>query len=232
MLKPLCLFVALSSVLVVSAVVADDATPSDKDLETLMCERGKLLLSDDFDKGPSQAWRIAKGKWEVADGVTQAAELKADNHGAVIRSNLPFRNAVIQYSFQLQGARTTTLSINDAKGHNSRVIINTKGFFVRKDDHDKKGPDKAVVLQRVNKAIPEGQWHTLVVEINGPDFLARLDGKKIAYGSHAAIDVEKTNIGLTVAGQSVLFKDFRIWECSPKADWATTKAKLLAQTKK
>lgn len=231
MLRHLCFSVGLSYVFFVFAAVADDATAPDKDQETLMCERGKLLLADDFAKGPSKSWRIAKGKWEAADGGTRAAELKADNHGAVIRSNLPFRNAVIQYSFRLEGAKATTLSINDAKGHNSRVIVNSQGFSVRKDDHDHKGPDKAVLLQRVKQEIPQGGWHTLVVEINGPEFLARLDGDQIAYGSHAAIDVEKTNIGLTVGGQSVSFKNFRIWEGSPKADWKATKAKLLTQKK-
>ncbi|MDA1052862.1 MAG: hypothetical protein O3C40_20610 [Planctomycetota bacterium] len=206
------------------------AEPTKVDAETLMCERGKLLLSDDFDEPLGKAWRALKGKWEVAGEAIQGSELKADMHGAVIRANLPLHNAVIQYSFMLEGAKTTTFSINDAKGHNSRVVINAAGFTARKDDHDHAGPDEAAVLRAVKTPIRDGEWHTLVIEINGPDFLARLDGKQVAYGSHDAIDVDKTNIGLTVGGESVSFKQLRIWEATPKSTWPATKAKLVAKS--
>jgi len=207
--------------------MAAEVAKSSKEAETLMCQRGKLLLADDFDKPLGAAWRVAKGKWEVAGGAVQGSELKADNHGAVIRANVKLHNAVIQYSFKLEGAKTTTFSINDAKGHNSRVIINAAGFSARKDDHDHKGPDKAVVLQTVKTKISDGAWHTIVIEVNGPELLARLDDKQVAYGEHEAIDVNKTNIGLTVAGQSVSFKNLRIWEASEKPNWPAAKAKLV-----
>lgn len=200
--------------------------------ETLMCVRGKLVMSNDFDKPLSQPWRAINGKWEVAGEAVQGSELEADKHGAVIRANLPLHNAVIQYSFKLEGAKTTTFSINDAKGHNSRVIINATGFTARKDDHDHTGPDEAVVLQAVKTKIGEGEWHTMVIEVNGAEFLARLDGKQVAYGSHEAIDDDKTNIGLTVGGQSVSFKNLRIWDATEKPDWAANKAKLTANTMK
>ncbi|MCA9267372.1 MAG: hypothetical protein KDA41_02830, partial [Planctomycetales bacterium] len=90
-------------------------------------------------------------------------------------------------------------------------------------------PDEAVQLQKVDVAVAEGQWHTLVIELSGPELLARLDGKQVAYGTHAAIDVAKTNIGLTVGGQSVSFKNLRVWEATAKADWPTTRAKYLPE---
>lgn len=216
-------------IVVTSSVLAADGEKKTA-AETLMCERGKLLLSDDFQKPFASPWKVAKGKWEVVDGAIQGSELKADMHGAVVRTNVAARNLVIQYSFKLAGTKQTTLSINDAQGHNSRVLINKAGISARKDDHDHTGPDKAEMLQTVATPIAEGEWHTLVVEINGPEFLARLDGKQVAYGSHAAINVDKTNIGLTVAGESASFKDFRIWEATPKADWAATKAKVIPAT--
>ena len=208
-----------------------NAVKAEPGLETLMCERGKLLLSDDLDQPLGKAWKTAKGKWEVVGGTIQGSELAADMHGAVTRTNLAQRNVVIQYSFKLNGAKTTTLSINDAKGHNSRVIITPTGFSARKDDHDHEGPDKAAVLQAVKTPIAAGEWHTLVVEIQGPEFVARLDGREVALGSNDAINVDKTNIGLTVAGESVSFKNLRIWEATAKTDWATTKAKLEAKAK-
>ncbi len=191
-----------------------------------MCERGKLLFSDDLNQPLAKHWKAAKGKWEVVGGAMQGSELKADMHGAVMRTNVPLKNVVIQYSFKLQGAKTTSLSINDAKGHNSRVLITLTGFSVRKDDHDHDGPDKAALLQATKTPIAADQWHTLVIEISGPELVARLDGKHVALGSHESINVDKTNLGLTVAGESVSFKNLRVWEATPKADWPATKAKL------
>jgi len=220
-----------ASLMVLASIVAGRVTAAEKtkqdSAETLMCERGKLLLSNDLEKPFANPWKVAKGKWEVVDGAIQGSELKADMHGAVVRTNVAARNLVIQYSFKLNGAKSTTLSINDAAGHNSRVLITKDGITARKDDHDHAGPDKAAVLQAMQTPIKEGEWHTLVVEFNGPEMLARLDGKQVVYGSHEAINVDKTNIGLTVAGESVSFKNLRIWEGTPKADWAATKAKVV-----
>ncbi len=131
-----------------------DSAKADPAAETLMCERGKLLVSDDLNQPLGNHWKAAKGKWEVVGGATQGSELKADMHGAVMRTNVPVKNAVIQYSFKLQGAKTTSLSINDAKGHNSRVIITPTGFSARKDDHDHAGPDQAALLQAIKTPSP------------------------------------------------------------------------------
>src|SRR5262249_23658415 len=96
------------------AVPAADPVSTPK---TVMSECGKLLFADDFTQPLGKDWRSGKGKWEIVDGALRGAELKADKHGAVTRRALPLRNAVIQFSFKLDGTRQTTLSINDAKGH-------------------------------------------------------------------------------------------------------------------
>jgi hypothetical protein len=79
--------------------------------------------------------------------VVKAKELKADMHGAVVRHAMPFNNVIFQYSFKLEGARMTTLSINTAKGHLCRVLVNPTGFTVQKDDSDHDGPDNAARLE-------------------------------------------------------------------------------------
>ena len=197
--------------------------------KTLLTEPGKLLFSDDLSGKPGPAWRVAKGKWESADGGLRAGELKADMHGAVMRHIMPFRNAVIQYSFRLDGARQTTLSINAAKGHLCRVLINADGFTVRKDDSDHAGPDRPVVFETKKTSIKPGTWHTLVVELYGKEMVATLDGEHVAFGGHDALDADKANLGLTVAGESAAFKDLRVWEASANKTWDATKAKLRAK---
>jgi hypothetical protein len=197
------------------------------EMKTHLAERGKLLLAADFSQSLASDWRTAKGKWEIVDGVLRGAELKADNHAAATRHALPSRNVVIQYAIKLDGARQTTLSINDAKGHCCRLLVNASGFAVQKDSHDHNVKDKAVVLARQPVPLKAGEWHTIVVEIVGSEILACLDGATFAYGMHESIDVDKANFGLTVAGEAVSFKNLRVWEGVPNKDWEATKTKLL-----
>lgn len=207
------------------------ASPSDEP-PTLMTERGKPLFSDPLNTAPGKAWNIGKGKWEAADGALVGSEVKSDMHGAVMRHAQKFRDGIIQYSFKLDGARTTTLSLNTARAHLCRVVITPAGFRVQKDDSDHKGPDKAIVFQAVKTRITPGEWHTIVVELRGSEMLASLDGKHVAFGANDALDVEKFNLGLTVAGESAAFKNLSVWEALPNSGWEKTKAKLLAEQPK
>jgi hypothetical protein len=216
-----------------SAPAADPIAPPPTP-KTLMLTPGKLLLSDDLSGPLGTDWKAGKGKWEAADGAVRGAELKADMHGAVARRPVAFKDAVIEYSFKLDGTRQTTLSLNGAKGHISRVLVRPTGVTVQKDDQDgKNGPDTAAPLDTAAVTVKPGEWHTLVVELRGPDILATLDGTHTAFGSHPAIDAEKANLGLTVAGEAASFRKLRVWAAAgPAPGWEAAKAKLLEGRKK
>jgi hypothetical protein len=207
-----------------AARAADSDTAAEK--ATVMTVRGKVLFRDALSEPLGSGWVTAKGKWEVVNGAIQGTEVPSDQHAAAARHPLKFRNAVIQYSFKLDGAKATSLSLNDAKGHVCRVVITPQDVSVRKDDHDKTGPDKAALIQLRKVAIEPGRWHTLLVEMQGPEMLARIDDETVAFGSNAGVDVEKTNFGLIVSGASVSLKNLMIWEAEPNAGWAATRAKL------
>lgn len=224
-------FLAALALAVSAAAARQPAAPTTP--KTLLAVPGKLLLSDDLNADLGKDWKAAKGKWEVVEGAVRGSELKADMHGAVARRNVTIKDAVIEYSFKIDGTKQTTLSLNGAKGHVCRVIVRPTGISVQKDDQDgKDGPDKAVPLDTAEVTVKPGEWHTLVVELRGPDILATLDGKHTAFGSHAAIDVEKTNLGFTVAGEFASFRGLRVWDSTgTQKDWDATKAKLLADRK-
>jgi hypothetical protein len=224
LLSAACGFAAL-------ATAAEPTASSSALPATRMTERGKLVFSDDFAAKPAAPWKAGKGKWEVVDGALRGAELKADMHGATLRRDVPFQNAVIQYSFKLDGTKQTTLSINGTKGHLCRCLINTTGFTIQKDSSDHGATNKAEVLEKKAVAIKPGVWHTIVVELQGKEMLACLDGEQVAFGANDALEKPKGNIGLTVGGESASFKDFKMWEATPKSDWEETKAKLLASRK-
>ncbi len=216
-------------VLALPLAAAEPTTPA-----TQMNSIGKLSLSDDLSAAFGKEWKAAKGKWEVVDGGMRGAELPADMHGAVSRRNVEMKDAVIAFSFKLDGAKQISLSLNGAKGHVCRVILRSNGMIVQKDDQDGKGgPDKGEALGKVDLDIKPGVWHTVVVELRGADILATLDGKETAFGTHAAINQPKTNLGFTVAGESASFKDLRVWESTAaQKDWDTLRSKLFEAKKK
>lgn len=245
-----------------SPVLADEPLP-----QTLMTERGNLLLSEDFAKPVATAalpapaakgaakpaakpaddaaapkpaaaapraawttgWRLRPGKWEFTDGAMQGSEQKADLHGAVARFPFKFKDAVMQYDVRLDGCRMTTFSVNDAKEHVCRVLLNQDGFRAQKDDHDHDGPDKAKPFNTVVAPPVPGTWQTVLIEIKGEELVATINGKSSA-GTDPLIATEKANFGFTVAGESASFRNLRVWEALPNPNWPANK-KLIPAAK-
>jgi hypothetical protein len=235
--------------LLVAGLYASALFAAEKQPKTLLTQRGKLLLSEDFAKPVESAkmlakadpktktpakfsdgWRLRPGKWEFVDGAMKGTELAADKHGAVARMPFAFKDAVIQYEVRLDGCKQTTFSVNDAKDHVCRVLINPKGFSAQKDDNDHAGPDKAQKFGTVEAPIQPGTWHTVLIEIKGEEMVTTIDGKTIA-GSHALIATDKANFGFTVTGDGASVRRLRVWEANANPDWAKNKKLLSAVTK-
>jgi hypothetical protein len=199
-------------------------------LAPVMTEAGATISDDSFAQALPKTWRAAKGTWVVEGGVLRGTEVKAEQHQAVVRHPLTVANAVIAFSFRLGQSRQISLSVNDAKEHVCRVIINANGFTVQKDDHDHAGPDKAVVFARVAMALDANAWHTAVVEMHGAELVAQIDAAShIGFGAHALLDRPKANFGFTSAGGTAEFRDVKVSEAKPRADWAETKRRLAAK---
>jgi hypothetical protein len=200
------------------------------DPATQLADRGKLLLSDDLtQKIDYESWRLAIGKWELADGAARGTELAEDHHPGVMRHALPCQNVIFQYEVKLDGAKQTTFSINDAKEHVARVIIMPTGFRAQKDDHDHDGPDKAVPFPTKNVPFKSGEWHTVVAEIVGDTMVATVDGANPSAGSDPLLATPKANIGFTVSGATASVRNLRVWEATPKPEAEKLKQTLLAK---
>jgi len=203
-MKSLVSLCFLSCMAVLPAVADDLAVATKAEL---------LFESSLAEVGPP--WRKGKGEWVPAEGGIKGSELPADQHGAVLRYPLAYRDTVIEFSFRLDGAKAISLSVNDAKEHVCRLSINAQGFQARKDDHDHDGPDKAVPFDRVALKLDDGQWHRATVELVGEQMVCTIDGK-VSRGAHPLIATEKANLGFTVAGQSAGFKDLKVWAAKAK----------------
>lgn len=201
--------------------IAEEPKPSTAPVMTVA---GKLLFSDDFSTIAGD-WRHPMGAWQAKDGVLKGAELAKDDHGAVFKRGLPFKNAIIEFSFKLDGAKGISLSIDDEKEHVCRMSMNAGGFTVQKDDHDHEGPDKGMQFDRLSTELKAGEWYTARIEILGDEMLGQI-GEEIGFGAHELIGTDKARIGFTVAGESAEFKGLNVWEALPNEEWEKMRRRL------
>ncbi len=196
---------------------------------TLLAQPDKELVGDALTKDAKAAeWKIAKGKWErTADGI-RVEELPEDKHGAAGRVPMKLQDFVAAFEFRLDGAKSISLSINDAKEHVARVMITPTSLRVQKDDHDHEGPEKSIIFLNQAQAFAAGTWHRVVLEMVGDTMVATIDGKISGFGSDDLFKAEKANPGFTCAGQSATFRNFVIWsaKAEPKASWKETSGKI------
>lgn len=221
---------ATCAFLICAALIAGEPSA---DVKPLLTKPGKVLFSEDFKEVPherdrkiktARRWMSGKGKWEMKDGVLVGAEKPEEKHGAMLTSpRFTFHNATVQVSFRLDGARAFTLDAN-AKGRIVAVSVSSTSL---KLSRSLEGGDKMEVLDTVPLKLESGTWYTLLLEMQGKEIVASIDGKQAAFGGHERLDLDKTSIQLRVSGESVAFQNLIVRETMPSDSWEATKAKLL-----
>ena len=198
-----------------------------QDPAPLMLDRGERIFIEDFSENEiSPNWISNKGTWEIVDGALRGTERESDKHNATIRTELAIpENAIVQFKFRFDGGETIHLSFN-GKGHICRVILTPEGFVLKGEKIKKDPKDKAVVVSQVAQAFGRGTWYTMLVELQGEEFVARVDDGPVAFGRHAKIARPKSVFGFPMAGDHSSVDAIRVWKGSPKADWKDVRAQL------
>ncbi len=79
---------------------------------------------------------------------------------------------------------------------------------------------------------PVGQWHDVLLEINGNELVAQVDGHTLLATATVA-DAQKSRVGIGLTGRStLLIDDFRILANTRRPDWEQVKAKLVERSKR
>ncbi|MFA6561381.1 MAG: hypothetical protein WCV00_05680 [Verrucomicrobiia bacterium] len=231
----------------VLAVFAFSAVAADQLPKTLMTQRGKLLVSEDFAnpitpvKHPGFAsgysgWRFnvspKGGRWEVVDGVFKGVEITESNHPATACYGLVFKDVVIQcelrlHDVPLDGRENRYMQVRgtDVKDYVWSAIISPTGLRAQADDDNPAtGRTKPVPLGAAAVPVKLGEWQTVVVEIKGDEMVVTLGSKSVT-GAHPRIGREKHCI-MFVAGVEGSVRHFRVWEALPNPNWPKNKAKI------
>jgi len=188
---------------------------------------GKVVYDSKLDTPPGEPWKILKGDWTLTNGVWRAAEKTEDQHPGVARLPDKLEDFVIEYEFKFEGGRFNSLSINAPKGHLARITITPKLVTIQKDDSDHDGPDKAIVFARLPADFKPGTWHKVRMAMIGDTILGQVDNLA-GWGTNAMFKQART-AGLTVGGQAVDFRNFKISAATLNPAWNRIQAEIPGQ---
>ena len=181
------------------------------------------------------------GQWKQVDGRFQGSENPQVKHPATASYGIKFQNIILQCQLRLEDVeldkdpahgrkyRYIQLRATNERSYLCSLNLNQGGFQINKDDNDREGPDKLEVLATHKKALALGEWHTVLIEIMGDEYVATVDGHSIS-GQHAAIGQLKQSF-MVVTGPEGSIRDLHLWEAKPNADWPMTRAVIAAQNK-
>ena len=181
------------------------------------------------------------GQWKQVDGRFQGSENPQVKHPATASYGIKFQNIILQCQLRLEDVeldkdpahgrkyRYIQLRATNERSYLCSLNLNQGGFQINKDDNDRDGPDKLEVLATHKKALALGEWHNVLIEIMGDEYVATVDGHTIS-GQHAAIGQLKQSF-MVVTGPEGSIRDLHLWEAKPNADWPMTRAVIAAQNK-
>ena len=246
-----------SRLLLLAIVSAASAVWAENVPQTLMTTRGKLLASEDFTAPLAPAtgtpkgfasgfsgWRFntnpKAGKWEQGDGIFKGMEIAESHHPATASYGIKLKDAIIQCDVRLDNVpaegrpyRTVFLKLTDEKDYVCSLSVGPGGAFLTTYDpiktHPKTHQRERCPAVKALQPVKLDAWHTLVLEVRGDEVVGTLDGRSVT-ASNALIGLEKHSV-MIGAGTQGSFRNFRVWEALPNADWPKNKQALQANAK-
>jgi len=186
------------------------------DLKPVLATPGNLLVEEDFSGGAlPTTWTTPKGDWKPQDGFVVGNEKNEEHHAAVLMLAQKNHNSIIRFSFKLDGAEGFALSFNHATGHLFRISLSTAGIRINKDADKKDPSSKSLPLAKADGKFEKGQWHTMLVEVQGTKVAVQTDNGINIDATHPELDVEKTGYRFVLSGGSLALDDVKVWEAQP-----------------
>jgi hypothetical protein len=231
------------------------ALAADELPKTLMTQRGKLLVSEDFTPPLAPVtgkpvgfasgftgWRYnagpaggKSGQWKLAEGCFTGIESPGANHPATASFGFQFTDAIIQCEVRLNDVpdegrkyRSLFVKATDVKDYVISLSIGPGGLFLTPYDADRINP--------ATKQREKGATSRVLTPVKLNEWhtvVLEIKGDEVVSTldgksttlSNPLISVAKHSIMLG-AGTEASFRHLRVWEALPNPDWAAAKAAL------
>jgi hypothetical protein len=209
----------------------------------------ELLFSDDFNRAEmGEKWKQVVPTFTLEDNALKGTQTRVNapaqdgkpavvGHQAVIGTDVPTRDSVVEFRFKFAGATAVSLEFDDRQytgshyGHICFARFTPKGVIVadQKDGSMKNEIYAMTPAQRKEQpkllegrsatfpvTIEKEAWHAAVVETVGDEMRVTLDGKPVAFIKSSGIaHPTKSKIELGCGGKDGFFDDIKIWNAEP-----------------
>ena len=247
-------------ILLLSVFTSVVATAADDQPQTLMTNRGKLLVSEDFVPPLAPVtgkpvgfasgftgWRFnggpeggKSGHWKLADDCFTGMESPGANHPATASFGFQFSDAIIQCEVRMNDVpdegrkyRSLFVKATDVKDYVISLSVGQGGLFLTPYDADKINP--------ATKQRDKGPVSRVLTPIKLNEWhtvVLEIKGDEVV----ATLDDKSTTLSnklISVAKHSIMlgastessFRHLRVWEALPNPDWPANKTKLQAAVK-
>ena len=222
-----------------------------------IAKKKELLFSDDFAGAElGKAWAIVVPTFSVEKGALKGTQMRFDapaveatadakakpavkGHQAVIGTDVPTKDSVIEFRFRLAGAQSVTAEFDDRKftgshyGHICMARIAAKSIILTDqkeggakneiqamaNDPSKKA-ERAKLMAGRSATFPleldAEAWHDFTLETVGNTMRATIDGKPVAFLKSPGIaHATKSKVEFGCMGKDGFFDDLKIWNAEP-----------------
>lgn len=168
-------------------------------------------------KGRVHDWQAAIGQWQVKDGALHGDEVAEDNHASSCTWKLDATDMILSAQFRLGGAGHVAFGCRDTIAphhHLARTFVSKDGIWITRMSGIAK-TTKSEKLAELKTPLDPDAWHEIVIEIQGDQYRARVDGH-VVEARHERYRDAKGIVALITKGQGAQFKNVAIWHARPK----------------
>jgi hypothetical protein len=216
-----------------------------------IAKKKELLFSDDFERAElGKAWGPVVPTFTLEKGTLKGTQTRVDapaadgkpavkGHQAVIGTDVPTKDSVIEFRFRFAGSTGVSAEFDDRKftgshyGHicmarvtpQSVILIDQRDggmnneVMAMADDPAKKA-ERAERLKGRSATFPvevaPDKWHDFMLETVGDQMRVTLDGKPVGYLKSSGIaHPTKSKVEFGCMGKDGYFDDIKIWNAEP-----------------
>jgi hypothetical protein len=225
MIKSILLAALLPVALAAHALHGKQPPAPNSDL--LMCNRGELLFSEDFDpKTVSERW-FYRGEFALRDRALVRTEINPEENQRVFLKNPKFYNTIIQFDFKFAGQTANLRLVMGSGGHYNSITEIRRGHFQVNTPDDRAAGIVPSHLGECAFTFEPGTWHTMTVEYWGNEIVAHVDADRFVLGSHPIIDRTREYFAFQFDRPSAAIDNVRVWAATgQRKDWTETRARL------
>ncbi len=202
-------------------------------LEPQLCQRGKVLLVDDFEDLETVPGRwFFREQWTVAKGRMIRTAVPGENQRVFIKKPR-YGNCIIELKVAFQGAGEIRVMTGTPGKYNAVVTLWPRGFRVT-TARDQAIPHFPAIHGECAHQFEQGRFYPVMIEIHGEEILVRVgDEKHVVVGRHPILARERDYFALQVDQPGAAFDEVRLVSASGRTDgWPAARGefeKLQAQ---